>query len=287
MDHRKPIIDGLNAEDWAGEMGVRWLANLDRFESMIAPVGDALLARAGLRAGERVVDIGCGGGATSREIARRVQPGGTVVGVDISAALVAEAARRAASAGLSNATFVVADAAAALPPGAPFDRLVSRFGSMFFPNPAAAFQNLGRMLRAGARADFAVWAPARENAWVAGLMGVVGAHMEMPAPVPRAPGPFAFDDPEYFRAVLEGAGFRDLQFQRWAGQQLIGGAGADPADAARFVLNAMSFGALVQEQPPALRAAVEAELTALFAAHRTPAGIAMGANAWLVSASAG
>ena len=287
MDHRKPIIDGLNAEDWAGEMGVRWLASLDRFESMIAPVGDALLARAGLRAGERVVDIGCGGGATSREIARRVQPGGTVVGVDISAALVAEAARRAASAGLTNAAFVVADAAVALPPGAPFDRLVSRFGSMFFPNPAAAFQNLGRMLRTGARADFAVWAPARENAWVAGLMGVVGAHMEIPAPVPRAPGPFAFDDPEYFRAVLEGAGFRDLQFQRWEGQQLIGGAGADPADAARFVLNAMSFGALVQEQPPALRAAVEAELTALFAAHQTPAGIAMGADAWLVSASAG
>jgi SAM-dependent methyltransferase len=287
MDHRKPIIDGLSAEDWAGEMGERWLVNLDRFESMIAPVGDALLARAGLRAGERVVDIGCGGGATSREIARRVQPGGTVVGVDISAALVAEAARRAASAGLTNAAFVVADAAAALPPGAPFDRLVSRFGSMFFANPATAFQNLDRMLRTGARADFAVWAPARENAWVAGLMGVVGAHMEIPAPVPRAPGPFAFDDPEYFRAVLEEAGFRDLQFQRWEGQQLIGGAGADPADAVRFVLNAMSFGALVQEQPPALRAAVETELTALFAAHRTPAGIAMGANVWLVSASAG
>lgn len=140
---------------------MRWLANLDRFESMIAPVGDALLARVGLRAGERVVDIGCGGGATSREIARRVQPGGTVVGVDISAALVAEAARRSASAGLTNAAFVVADAAAALPAGAPFDRLVSRFGSMFFANPAAAFHNLGRMLRTGARADFAVWAPAR------------------------------------------------------------------------------------------------------------------------------
>ncbi len=87
--------------------------------------------------------------------------------------------------------------------------------------------------------------------------------------------------------MLAGAGFRELRFQRWEGQQLIGGAGADPADAACFVLNAMSFGALVQEQPPALRATVEAELTALFAAHRTPAGIAMGANAWLVSASAG
>jgi len=285
MDYSKPITDGLKAEDWAGEMGERWLANLDRFESMIAPVGDALLARAGLRAGERVVDIGCGG--TSREIARRVQPGGTVVGVDISAALVAEAARRAASAGLTNVAFVVADAATARPPGAPFDRLVSRFGSMFFPDPAAAFQNLGRMLRAGARADFAVWAPARENAWVAGLMGVVGAHMEIPAPVPRAPGPFAFDDPEYFRAVLAEAGFRDLQFQRWEGQQLIGGAGADPADAVRFVLNVMSFGALVQEHAPAVRAAVEAELTALFAAQRTPAGIAMGAKAWLVSASTG
>jgi SAM-dependent methyltransferase len=287
MDPCKPISDGLKAEDWAGEMGARWLANLDRFESMIAPVGEALFVRAGLRAGERVVDIGCGGGATSREIARCVQPGGAVVGVDICAALVAEASRRAAGAGLTNVTFVVADAAVARPAGAPFDRLVSRFGSMFFEDPAAAFKNLGRMLRPGARADFAVWAPARENAWVAGLMGVLGAHVEIPAPVPRAPGPFAFDDPEYFRAVLEGAGFGNLKFQRWEGQQLIGGAGADPADAARFVLNVTSFGALVQEHPAAVRAAVEAELAALFAAHRTPAGIAMGANAWLVSASAG
>ena len=119
MSNTNPLTENLSGEDWAGEMGERWLASLDRFESMISPVGDALLARADFRPGERVVDVGCGGGASSREIAASVAPGGVVYGLDISPALVAEAARRAAAAGLANVSFSAGDAATVLPPGAP------------------------------------------------------------------------------------------------------------------------------------------------------------------------
>ena len=122
------------AEDWAGEMGARWLANIDRLESMIAPIGDALLARAGFQPGQHVIDIGCGGGATSLAIASAVGSSGSVVGIDISPDLIAKATERGVAAGVPNARFECADASL-YQAETPFDRLFSRFGSMFFQNP--------------------------------------------------------------------------------------------------------------------------------------------------------
>jgi SAM-dependent methyltransferase len=284
MDNANPLTANLENEDWAGEMGERWLASLDRFESMISPVGAALLARAAFSPGERVIDVGCGGGASSREIAASVAPGGVVMGLDVSPALIGEARRRASAEGITNATFSVGDAATTLPPGAPFDRLFSRFGTMFFTDPPAAFRNLGRMVKTGGRADLAVWAPAKGNPWVSGLMGILRNHMEMPPPVPGAPGPFSLDDPERLRLLLEGGGFAEIDTYFWQGQQLVGGAGASAASAARFVLDSMSFGRVVAAQPQSLRHTIEAEIQEHFAAHQTPSGVVMGANAWLVSA---
>lgn len=284
MSNQNPLTENLGGEDWAGEMGERWLAGLDRFESMISPVGDALLDRADFRPGEHVVDIGCGGGATTREIARSVQPGGQVVGLDISPALVAEARRRAAEAGLDNVSFIAGDAAKVLPPGAPFDRLHSRFGTMFFADPDAAFGNLGRMLRPGGRLDIAVWAPAKGNPWVAGLLGILRNHIDIPPPPPGAPGPFSLDDPERVRHLLEGGGFSDIDIHFWQGRQLLGGAGSTADSAARFMFDSMSWGKLLAQQPAAIQSMVGAEVRELFKAHETPAGVVMGANAWLVSA---
>ncbi|MFM1887332.1 MAG: hypothetical protein RL026_2489 [Pseudomonadota bacterium] len=285
MSSKHPTTDTLRAEDWAGEMGERWLAHLDRFEGMIAPVGQALVSHAAFQPGERVLDIGCGGGATSRAIAAAVVPGGSVLGLDISPALIAEAARRGLAAGLSNLSFMTADAASAQPPGMPFDRLVSRFGCMFFPDPAVAYANLARCLRPGGRADFAVWAPAKENPWVASLMGVLANHIELPPPPPAGtPGPFSLDDPQRFGSILAAAGFRDASFTLWRGEQMIGGPGASAAEAARFVLQAMSFADMLDAHPPAVRAAVHEDLVGLFSRHESAAGIAMGANAWLVTA---
>lgn len=276
--------ENLGAEDWAGEMGERWLHNLDRFESMIAPVGDALLQRAAFKSGEVVLDVGCGGGASARAIAARVGPGGRVMGVDISAHLIAECERRAHAAGIPNAHFVVADAAAVKLPPASYDRLHSRFGSMFFPEPAAAFHNLARLVRAGGRADFAVWAPAKDNPWVGAMMGILREHIELPRPEPHAPGPFALDDPNHFASLLRPAGFTNLEFALWQGSQPIGGAGTTPEAARDFVLHSMNFGEMLVEQPEAVRAAIEAKLLALFRQHDTPRGVEMQALAWLVSA---
>ncbi|MEY4761325.1 MAG: hypothetical protein RLZZ200_1181 [Pseudomonadota bacterium] len=284
MNTLDPLTQDLAADDWAGEMGQRWLAGLDRFESMISPVGGALLDRAEFAAGERVIDIGCGGGATTRDIACGVGPAGEVLGLDISPALIAEARRRAVADGLEAVRFEVGDAATCLPDGAPFDHLFSRFGTMFFGDPEAAFRNFGRLVRKGGRLDIAVWAPAKGNPWVAGLMGILRNHIDIPPPPPGAPGPFSLDDPERVRRLLEGGGFGEIDVYFWQGRQLLGGAGSDAESATQFMFDSMSWGKLLAQQSESVQAMVRAEVRELFRSHETPSGVMMGANAWLVQA---
>ncbi len=286
MTESKTLAEGMSGEDWSGAMGEKWLANLSRFEGIIAPIGEALFERSAFTAGERVIAVGCGGGWTSIEIARRVGPGGEVFGLDISPVLVDAATKRARAANVRNVRFHCADAATFQLVGVPYDHLFSRFGLMFFPEPAIAFANLHRLVKPGARADFAVWAPARDNPWVMALLGIIGQHVELPPPVPHAPGPFAFDDQEYLRGILEQAGFGSPQFQTWQGQQFVAGPGASPQEAADFALRAMHFGELLQKENPGALETARAQLAELFAKHKTAGGVAMSSTAYLVSARA-
>jgi ubiquinone/menaquinone biosynthesis C-methylase UbiE len=154
-------------------MGAKWLANLARFEDMIAPIGEGLLKKADYKPDERVLYIGCGRGGTTIAIAQAVAPSGEVVGIDISPDLTTAATQRAKDAGVSNVRFICADEATVQLADAPFDRLFSRFGSMFFAYPHKAFANLHSLLRPAARIDLAVWGPPRNNLWMMEMMGVV------------------------------------------------------------------------------------------------------------------
>jgi SAM-dependent methyltransferase len=280
-----PSLEHMEAEDWAGEMGDTWLANLDRFESMLAPVGAALMEHAAFRNGERVIDVGCGGGGTTIAIAQAVAPEGEVLGIDISPALVGEAEKRARAAGPSNISFMVADATFARPAQAPVDRLFSRFGSMFFPEPEKAFSNLRHLLRNGGRMDLGVWAPPSENAWVVGLLEIIGRYVELPEPEPFAPGPFALGDPDRVHSLLSQAGFERIECTLWRGDQLVGGAGADPESAAEFVLDAFPFAEPLADKPE-VKAQVRDDLVGMFEKHRASDGVRIPAAAWFVTACA-
>ena len=278
--------EALKGEDWAGEMGARWLASLDRFEGMIAPIGEALLARAAYVPGERVLDLGCGGGVTTLAIAEGVGPEGAALGLDIAPMLVAQAEQRAAAAG-SAARFVCADAATATLDEPPFDRLFSRFGSMFFEEPLAAFVNLRLMLRPGARIDLAVWAHPRDNLWMMEVMGVVRQHVEIPPAIPRAPGPFAFEDLTYLEEILTGAGFDGIDVAAYEGRQPVGGPAASPPEAVDFVLSSMAAGRVLDQAGAAIRDAARGDLLDLFAQRHVPGeGVMMGCKAWLVGTRA-
>jgi ubiquinone/menaquinone biosynthesis C-methylase UbiE len=278
--------DALKGEDWAGEMGERWLASLDRFEGMIAPIGAALLERAAYQPGERVIDLGCGGGATTLAIAEIVGPKGVALGLDVAPMLVDRAQERATAAG-SPARFICADAATSMLGEEPFDRLFSRFGSMFFDAPVHAFANLRAMLKPGARIDLAVWAHPRDNLWMMEVMGVVRSHVDIPPAVPLAPGPFAFEDLTYLAEVLSGAGFTGMEVTAFEGLQPVGGAGALPQEATDFVLTSMAAGRVLAEQGDAVRDAAHADLLAMFTRHYRPGeGVMLACKAWLVTAHA-
>ena len=279
--------DELKPEDWAGEMGLKWLASLSLFEEMIAPVGDALLARANYQAGETVIDLGCGGGATTLAIALAVAPSGRVMGVDISPDLIAAAQKRGLESGATNIEFTCADASAVQLPDAPYDRLFSRFGSMFFDDPVSAFSNLHGLVRKGGRIDLAVWGPPRDNLWMMEMMGVVRNHVEVPPAVPRAPGPFAFEDLEYLGEILNCSGFTDVDVSAYEGLQPVGGVGATPEKAVEFAFASMAVGRLLSDKGDAIFAAASKELTEVFAEHHVPGkGVLMQGKAWLVSAIA-
>ena len=278
--------EGLAAHDWAGEAGTRWLAQLDRFEAMIEPIGEALLTKTSFMAGETVVDVGCGGGWTTRRIAAAVGNSGFALGLDISPDLVATATVRGQSADLANIRFEVGDAASAMPSEAPFDRLFSRFGTMFFSEPYRAFANLREMLREGGRLDLAVWAPVADNPWQRSVMAVIRQHIDLPTPDPRAPGPFALGEQDYLADLLRSAGFSDIAFGAWTGNLRIGGPGNDPESAAAFVLDGMQIGDIIKASGEDTRAAIHRSLIELFERNRDGDGVRMGAKAWLVSARA-
>lgn len=285
-ENASPSPNALKPEDWAGEMGARWLANLDRFEGMLAPIGQALLDRADFVPGQRVLDIGSGGGTTTLAIANAVAPDGIALGIDISPDLVGAAMRRAEAAGMRNASFLRADASTVTFDTPPFDRLFSRFGSMFFEQPVAAFSHLRSLLKGGAGVDLAVWGPPRENAWMMEMMGVLRANVEVAQAVPRAPGPFAFEDLDYLNEVLLGAGFTGIEIDAYEGLQPIGGAGVPVDEAVQFVTAAMAFGRALEDQDAAVRERATDDLTKLFEQHFVPGeGVLMACKAWLVKAS--
>ena len=149
------IVNTAQAEAWNGYEGEHWAANDDRYNIVNSGFNGPLLDAAGIGETSRVLDVGCGNGKLTRLAASRARQG-QVTGLDLSGPMLARARARAAEEGIGNVTFEQGDAQVyPLPPGG-FDVAVSRFGVMFFGDPAAAFANIGRGLRPGGRARLRV-----------------------------------------------------------------------------------------------------------------------------------
>lgn len=257
MEAPSPTAPSFN---WAAERGEKWLAHLQGMEAMIAPVNGPLTRALELSEPCRIADVGCGGGATTLEIHRRAPAGSVVHGYDISPALIESAGRRAGAADPA-VDFRLADVATAA--HGPYDRIVSRFGVMFFGHPAAAFENLARWLRPGGRFAFAVWGPAADNPWASSVSEAVAAAVDLPSPDPDGPGPFRYGDGETLVGLLERAGFRQLELETWRGQLPIGG-GLSAQQAADFALSAFSVAERLEGVDAETAAGVREALAARF-----------------------
>jgi len=270
--------NAAQAAYWNEVAGPRWAefqAGLDR---QVAPLGRRAMAALAPTPGERIVDIGCGAGETSLELARAVGADGYVLGVDLSAPLLEIARRR--SAGVAGLDFRQADAQTfPFEPGA-FDAAFSRFGVMFFDNPAAAFGNIGRALRPGGRLAFVCWRKPDENPVMRLPMEAAGPLVPPPPPPePGAPGPFAFADPDRVRGVLSDAGFVAVEITPH--DQKVGS--GDLETALALALSIGPLGAILRENPD-LREPVRPRVRAALAAHDGPAGPQLHAAVWIVTA---
>jgi SAM-dependent methyltransferase len=278
-----PAINPTSAEGWRGERGVAWLKALDGYETMLRPLGEALLERAALSPGQSVVDIGCGGGWTSRKAAREVGANGHVCGVDIAPMLIEEAARRAE--GTANISFHCADASAEPLPALPFDRMISRLGVMFFTEAPLAVSRLRALLKQGGQLDWAVWAPPAHNPWMGGVRPIVERHIDLPPMDPDAPGPFSLADTDKLQSLLTQAGFTAIDIVEWCGGIAPGGH-HDPERAADFALTSFSFGPPFDNASPATKDKVRGDLVAFFESFLVDGQLAIPAKAWLVRATA-
>lgn len=269
--------------EWNGALGERWAAMQQEIDRIVVPFGDAALQVAAPRPGERVIDVGCGCGGTSIEIARRVGRTGAVVGIDVSQPMLEVARARAASANLPYLSFQHGDASEAALPN-DVDLLFSRFGVMFFNAPSQAFGHMRKALRPGARCVFVCWRAPRDNPWAMTPLSAARTAMEVTPPPadPSAPGPFAFADDQRVRAILAAAGFDAIGVQR---RDVPLSLGATVRSAAEFAVNTGPVSRFVREMGvehlPTITDAIERALAPLASADGS---VSLTGSTWIVSA---
>lgn len=290
MDERpnsgRPAQVGESAGiDWNGPTARYWADHDDRYDALLAPHGDVLLAAAAPAPGERVLDIGCGCGSTTVRAARAVGPdAGRALGVDISQVMIDMARTRAGEAGIGNVEFRLGDVETADLGRAEFDLAISRYGVMFFDDPVRAFANIRTAVRPGGRLAFVCWAErARNEHWTLPF-DAIAPHLDLAAPEADATGPFSLADPDHVQTILTRAGWTDIEISAVREPLRVG---RDAEDAVGFETSDPSTAAdLAAAEPAAATAAVTALRTA-FAARERPDGVWVAAAAWLVRAVAG
>jgi SAM-dependent methyltransferase len=192
---------------WNSAAGLRWVTHQDRLDALIGHIGELAMDAAHPAAGERILDVGCGCGATTLALAERAR-GGRVVGLDVSAPMLARARQRVGD--RADIELLEGDAARLPLPAGGFDLVFSRFGVMFFADATAAFTHLHAATAPGGRLAFVCWRALTENPWTSiGLNAMAGLDQSPPYD-PEAPGPFSLARPEKVRAVLDAAGWRDV-----------------------------------------------------------------------------
>ena len=275
-------VDQTNTEQaraWNGDEGIYWAEHAQHFDRSLGAYHDRFLSAADITPADRVLDIGCGTGQTTRDAARMARDG-LALGVDLSSQMISLARRLATLEGVANALFEQADVQTHSFGKELFDVAISRTGTMFFGDPVAAFTNIARVVRPGGRMVLLVWQGPERNEWIRELSGALAGGRHLPAPPIGAPGPFAQADPKQVETVLAAAGFCDICLEGWSGPMWFG---ADPAEAHRFVLGLMGW--MLEGLDAVARDQVHENLGDTVNTHLTDSGVTFESATWLITAS--
>ena len=279
----EPSVNAAQIEYWNATAGETWASFQEQLDRQIAPLGLEALRTLAPAPGEAILDIGCGCGQTSLDLASRVGSEGHVVGVDISAPMLEVARRRAPADPALQPEFREVDAQDGDLGNAVYDAAFSRFGIMFFSDPIAAFANIRKALKPHGRLGFVCWRPLQENIWM--LVPLNAALPLLPAPPPAdplAPGPFAFADAARVRSILHDAGFGSVTIKPF--DVLIGSGDIEQTLALTFKVGPL--GAALRENPQQKDKVADA-VREVLTHYATPAGVLMPAAVWVVLAHNG
>jgi ubiquinone/menaquinone biosynthesis C-methylase UbiE len=269
---------------WNGPGGQRWADRQQVQDILLAPILDILVDRAGPKAGERIIDVGCGSGATTIAFAKKVGPSGHVTGVDVSGPMLARA-RQSLPADLP-VDFVLADATVYPFVSASFDLLTSRFGVMFFADPARSFANMRKALRPSGRLAFVCWREPRENPFFMAPLQAAYKHVpKLPQQGPEDPGPFAFASEERVRRILTEAGFARVEMEPCP-LMLDAAIGRGLDGAVQGALEIGPASRALEDQPAEIRAAAAESIREALAPFAKGDAVLLPASIWIVTARA-
>jgi SAM-dependent methyltransferase len=268
------------ARAWDGEEGDQWTDDADRYDASGQRIWRRFLDAGLISPPDRVLDVGCGAGQSTLDVAR-LASAGSVLGVDLSARMLELAHQRAQARGVTNVELLQADAQVHRFEPAAFDVAISRFGAMFFNDRAAAFANIAATVRPGGRLALLGWRALEQNQWLLDIRDALAAGRPLGAPPHGGPGPFGLADAEGVTAALAGAGFDDVAFTEIDEAMYLG---ADADDAWAFVSRMGIVKGLTASLDEAARVESLAKLRSLVDAHETADGVLMDTAAWLITA---
>ena len=269
---------------WSGKGGDYWVEKQSEMDIMLNPLGKKALAKLDLKNNSEVLDIGCGCGATTLEIAKKVSEG-TVTGLDISVPMLNKAESEASIQGIANVDFKVIDVQVDLLASEKYDYVYSRFGVMFFDDPYEAFKNIFSSIKEGGELSFVCWQDPSLNPWQSLSVQVIRGYLDMPSPPPRSPGPFAFHEKDYVKEILEKSGFSDISFDdNQEDITMFSGKSLQEASEDYLAINPVVT-EMLKDSPDDLKAEIVESLKEAFSEFYKGDGLVFPSATWVVLAS--
>lgn len=276
------IVNVEEARSWDGDEGDHWTDHEEAYNNATGRHYRRLAEALDIGTADRVLDIGCGTGLSTRDVARAASSG-SALGIDLSARMLERARQRAEEEGLINVTFVQGDAQVHAFEAQAFDVVMSRFGAMFFADPVAGYRNLAAAAKPAARLAQLTWQGVENNPWLQELREALSLGRPLPGETLDAPGPFGLATEGHIRRVLGEGGWTDISVER-VHEPMYFGRTADEGfellrdmGLARGLAKALNFSDRERQQ------AIE-RLHDTLRKHETAEGVLMEANAWLITA---
>ena len=276
----RACANAAQAAEWDGPAGAHRTRHAAVFDAETRPHNERFRAATAVAPGDRVLDIGCGTGQTTRDAARAAV-GGSALGIDLSAQMLEHARRLSREEGLANVGFLQADAQVHRFPAASFEVGISRFGTMFFADPVAAFGNIGRALAPGGRLVLMVWQARDRNEWSMAIRAAIAGDAPVPPPPADGQHPFSLAEPAVAGGILTAAGFDEISFTDVREPVFYG---PDPAVALDVVRGLRSTRDLLAGMPAAETGRALDRLRATLAAHQAADGVFFDARSWIIAA---